>query len=102
MQPAYVRNSGGNGMENHRQFDSLLCLAATFQESQRWLSTQHEAGREQSFSSERWSATIVSSPSQIADLEPFVRTLSAEPGMLTPQFFLASVSAHQWRPHVVV
>ena len=31
-----------------------------------------------------------------------MRTLSAEPGMLAPRFFLASLVAHRWKPHVVV
>ena len=94
--------SACEGLENHRQLDSLLCLAATFQESQRWLSTHHEAAWERSLSSERWTATIVSSRSEIADLEPFVRSLSPEPGMLAPQFFLASLCENRWKPHVVV
>ena len=60
------------------------------------------AAQPQSLGSRRCSATIVSSPSEIAELEPFVRTLVTEPGMLAPRFFLASLVVHRWEPHVVV
>lgn len=48
------------------------------------------------------SATIVSSRYEIARLAPFVGSLLAEPAMLDPRFFLASILGRKWRPCVCV
>lgn len=85
------------------EFDRLLNLASTLQPIQRQQFAQDEFVQPQPSSSTRpLSATIVSSPAQIAELAGFVHTLAAEPGMLAPGFFLASVSPRAWRPCVVV
>ena len=47
-------------------------------------------------------ATIVSDAAEILGLTAFVSSLSPEPGMLTPCFFLASVLPRDWKPRVVV
>jgi hypothetical protein len=47
-------------------------------------------------------ATVVSSPAEILELTPFVRSLVEEPGMLGPRFFLASFLPQYWKPRVVV
>jgi Acetyltransferase (GNAT) domain len=49
-----------------------------------------------------FTASLVTSTSEIAQYEEFVRSLAAEPGMLSPAFFLASVSPAGWRPLLVV
>ncbi len=49
-----------------------------------------------------FAANLVTSISEIAQYEKFVRSLAAEPGMLSPAFFLASVSPAGWRPLLVV
>ena len=49
-----------------------------------------------------FTANLVTSTSEIAQYEEFVRSLAAEPGMLSPAFFLASVSPAGWRPLLVV
>lgn len=48
------------------------------------------------------SAAFASRADQIAPLDVFVRTLRAEPGMLTPAFFLSSVGSPGWRPLIVI
>jgi hypothetical protein len=48
------------------------------------------------------SATIVFSRDEVTKLAAFVGTLVAEPGMVAPRFFLASVSERKWKPCVVV
>jgi hypothetical protein len=52
--------------------------------------------------SETWTTLIVSSPPEILKLEPFVRSVAPDRGMLSPSFFLASVRPQDWRPRVVV
>lgn len=47
-------------------------------------------------------ATIVSAPAEILELSAFVNSMPAEPGMLAPRFFLASVLPRYWKPCVVV
>jgi hypothetical protein len=47
-------------------------------------------------------ASIVSSPAEILELTPFVSGIEAEPGMLAPRFFLASIVRRNWKPCVVV
>jgi len=47
-------------------------------------------------------ARIVSTPADILRLTAFVGGLTAEPGMLAPRFFLASVSPRHCKPCVVV
>lgn len=54
------------------------------------------------FCSRPLSATIVSSRREIAKLAPFVGGLVAEPAMLDPRFFLASILGRKWRPCVCV
>ena len=49
-----------------------------------------------------FTGTIVSTPAEILDLTAFVSSLAAEPGMLAPRFFLASVLPRYWKPCVVV
>lgn len=46
------------------------------------------------------STSIVSSQGEIAKLTGFVASLIAEPAMLDPRFFLASVLGRKWRPCV--
>jgi hypothetical protein len=50
----------------------------------------------------RLTAALLSSPAEILELSPFVNSLTPEPGMLSPHFFLASVAPQQYKPCVVV
>ena len=47
-------------------------------------------------------SNIVSTAAEIRDLTPFVTSLGPEPGMLAPDFFLASLLPRHSRPCVVV
>jgi Acetyltransferase (GNAT) domain len=47
-------------------------------------------------------ATIASSSDEILKLAPFVNSLEADPGMIAPRFFLASIVPQHWSPRVVV
>jgi hypothetical protein len=47
------------------------------------------------------SAAFVSRADDSLDLAAFVRSIHAEPGMLAPDFFLASVSPPGWKPLIV-
>ncbi len=47
-------------------------------------------------------ASFVTSAREIAQYEKFVRGLASEPGMLSPRFFLATVSSFGWRPLLIV
>lgn len=47
-------------------------------------------------------ATILSNPADILALSGFVNSLAAEPGMLAPGFFLASLISEPFKPCVVV
>jgi hypothetical protein len=55
-----------------------------------------------SFPSKPLTATFLWSDDKIAALAAFVDSISNEPRMLAPAFFLASVSPRGWRPLVVV
>nr|HEV7952596.1 hypothetical protein [Candidatus Acidoferrales bacterium] len=48
------------------------------------------------------SAAIVSRADSTPHFAAFVRSIHAEPGMLAPDFFLASVSPPGWKPAIVV
>lgn len=48
------------------------------------------------------SATILTKPADILGLSGFVNGLAAEPGMLAPRFFLASLLSEPFRPCVIV
>jgi len=47
-------------------------------------------------------ANIISTVNEVLDLTTFVKNLAAEPGMLAPRFFLASLLPRYCRPCVVV
>jgi hypothetical protein len=47
-------------------------------------------------------ASLISSPVEIASLDEFVKGLPAELPVLVPSFFLATISKQGWRPCVVV
>src|SRR6185437_14439273 len=59
-------------------------------------------GSQASATSTRPGATILSNPAEILELSEFVNGLAAEPGMLAPRFFLASLVSEAFRPCVVV
>jgi hypothetical protein len=81
------------------EFDSLLELASA---SQARLWQEQEVYRCSAIQSLPLTGTLVSSGSEITKLSNFVGSLASEPGMLHPNFFLASVLPKNWRPSVVL
>src|SRR5882757_1050915 len=80
-----------------------LCLTRTLRACQRQpLVLSESVPRQLSAGSESLTANIISTVDEVLDLTTFVKNLAAEPGMLAPRFFLASLLPRYCRPCVVV
>src|SRR5882672_4041738 len=95
-----------DGMDNRsaeQTFEWPLDCTNNLQASQLQPSAVSEAVPQQlSARSKPLTASIVSTRAKIQDLTAFVRSLTPEPGMLAPRFFLASLLPRHSRPCVVV